>query len=90
MASFVVLLVLLSALMHASWNAFLHVSGDRLWLLGMFSIPYIVVSAIAVCVLPLHTPLAAELPEEDRFVPEQVWAAARVETEKLLEEQGWA
>ena len=53
MASFVVLLVLLSALMHASWNAFLHLSGDRLWLLGMFSIPYIVVSAIAVCVLPL-------------------------------------
>ncbi|MEM5317928.1 EamA family transporter [Paraburkholderia sp. JHI869] len=53
MASFVVLLVLLSALMHASWNAFLHLSGDRLWLLGMFSVPYIVVSAIAVCVLPL-------------------------------------
>ncbi|WP_322105357.1 EamA family transporter [Paraburkholderia sp. J41] len=53
MASFVVSLVLLSALMHASWNAFLHLSGDRLWLLGMFSIPYIVVSAIGVCVLPL-------------------------------------
>ena len=56
MASFVVLLVLLSALMHASWNAFLHLSGDRLWLLGMFSVPYIVVSAIAVCVLPLPAP----------------------------------
>jgi uncharacterized membrane protein len=53
MASFVVLLVLVSALMHASWNAFLHLSGDRLWLLGMFSVPYIVVSAIGVCVLPL-------------------------------------
>ncbi|WP_321815084.1 MULTISPECIES: EamA family transporter [unclassified Paraburkholderia] len=53
MASFVVLLVLLSALMHASWNAFLHLSGDRVWLLGMFSIPYLLVSAVAVCVLPL-------------------------------------
>ncbi|WP_322046014.1 EamA family transporter [Paraburkholderia sp. J67] len=53
MASFVVLLVLLSALMHASWNAFLHLSGDRVWLLGMFSIPYVLVSAVAVCVLPL-------------------------------------
>ncbi|MBN3858495.1 EamA family transporter [Paraburkholderia sp. Ac-20340] len=53
MASFVVLLVLLSALMHASWNAFLHLSGDRVWLLGMFSIPYLLVSAAAVCVLPL-------------------------------------
>ncbi|HTR05647.1 MAG TPA: EamA family transporter [Paraburkholderia sp.] len=53
MASFVVLLVLLSALMHASWNAFLHLSGDRLWLLGMFSVPYLAVSAIGVCVLPL-------------------------------------
>lgn len=56
MASFVVSLVLLSALMHASWNAFLHLSGDRLWLLGMFSIPYLAVSAIGVCVLPLPAP----------------------------------
>ncbi|WP_321844487.1 EamA family transporter [Paraburkholderia bannensis] len=53
MASFVVLLVLLSALMHASWNAFLHLSGDRVWLLGMFSIPYVLVSAVGVCVLPM-------------------------------------
>ncbi|NLP59871.1 EamA family transporter [Paraburkholderia sacchari] len=53
MASFVVLLVLLSALMHASWNAFLHLSGDRVWLLGMFSVPYVLVSAVGVCVLPL-------------------------------------
>ncbi|QGZ63958.1 EamA family transporter [Paraburkholderia acidisoli] len=56
MASFVVSLVLLSALMHASWNAFLHLSGDRLWLLGMFSIPYLAVSAVGVCVLPLPAP----------------------------------
>ena len=56
MASFVVLLVLLSALMHASWNAFLHLSGDRVWLLGMFSVPYVLVSAIGVCVLPLPAP----------------------------------
>ncbi|WP_310630891.1 EamA family transporter [Paraburkholderia sp.] len=60
MASFVVLLVLLSALMHASWNAFLHLSHDRVWLLGMFSVPYVIVSAIAVCVLPL--PDAASWP----------------------------
>ncbi|WP_321886578.1 EamA family transporter [Paraburkholderia bannensis] len=53
MASFVVLLVLLSALMHASWNAFLHLSGDRVWLLGMFSIPYVLVSAFGICVLPM-------------------------------------
>ncbi|CAM2183809.1 EamA domain-containing protein [Paraburkholderia sacchari] len=56
MASFVVLLVLLSALMHASWNAFLHLSGDRVWLLGMFSVPYVLVSAVGVCVLPLPDP----------------------------------
>ncbi|RQM50096.1 EamA family transporter [Paraburkholderia bannensis] len=60
MASFVVLLVLLSALMHASWNAFLHLSNDRVWLLGMFSVPYVIVSAIGVCVLPL--PDAASWP----------------------------
>lgn len=56
MASFVVLLVLISALMHASWNAFLHLSGDRVWLLGMFSVPYVLVGAIGVCVLPLPAP----------------------------------
>ncbi|CAB3791069.1 hypothetical protein LMG28688_03228 [Paraburkholderia caffeinitolerans] len=56
MASFVVLLVLISALMHASWNAFLHLSGDRVWLLGMFSVPYVLVSAVGVCVLPLPDP----------------------------------
>lgn len=56
MATFVVLLVLLSALMHAGWNAFLHLSGDRLWLLGMMSIPYVVVSAIGVTVLPAPAP----------------------------------
>jgi hypothetical protein len=44
----------------------------------------------AVCVLPLHMPLAAKPPEEYSFVPEQVWAAARVETEKLLNERGGA
>ena len=60
MASFVVLLVLLSALMHASWNAFLHLSGDRVWLLGMFSVPYVLVSAVGVCVLPL--PASASWP----------------------------
>jgi drug/metabolite transporter (DMT)-like permease len=53
METSVVLLVLLAALLHATWNAFLHLSEDRIWLLGMMAIPYLVVSAIGVCVLPL-------------------------------------
>ncbi|MGF6597333.1 drug/metabolite transporter (DMT)-like permease [Paraburkholderia sp. GAS448] len=58
METFVVLLVLLSSLLHATWNAFLHLSEDRIWLLGMMSIPYVVVSAIGVVVLPLPAPAA--------------------------------
>jgi drug/metabolite transporter (DMT)-like permease len=58
METFVVLLVLMSALLHATWNAFLHLSEDRVWLLGMMAIPYIVVSAIGVIVLPLPAPAA--------------------------------
>ncbi|TDN63708.1 DMT family transporter [Paraburkholderia sp. BL10I2N1] len=58
METFVVLLVLLSALLHATWNAFLHLSEDRIWLLGMMAIPYVVVSAIGVVVLPLPAPAA--------------------------------
>jgi drug/metabolite transporter (DMT)-like permease len=58
MESFVVLLVLFSALLHATWNAFLHLSEDRVWLLGMMAIPYVVVSAIGVLVLPLPAPAA--------------------------------
>ena len=54
----VVLLVLLSALLHATWNAFLHLSEDRVWLLGMMAIPYVVVSAVGVLVLPLPEPAA--------------------------------
>lgn len=40
-----VLWVLFAALLHATWNAFLHRSADRVWLVGMMAIPYIVVSA---------------------------------------------
>jgi drug/metabolite transporter (DMT)-like permease len=58
METFVVLLVLVSALLHATWNASLHLSEDRIWLLGMMSIPYVVVSAIGVVVLPLPAPAA--------------------------------
>ena len=58
MDTFVVLLVLLSALLHATWNAFLHLSEDRVWLLGMMAIPYIAVSAVGVIVLPLPEPAA--------------------------------
>lgn len=52
----VVLLVLLSALLHASWNAFLHLAEDRIWLLGIMAIPYVVAGAIGVAVLPLPAP----------------------------------
>ncbi|SMG50982.1 DMT family transporter [Paraburkholderia susongensis] len=58
METFVVLLVLFSALLHATWNAFLHLSEDRVWLLGMMAMPYIAVSAIGVLVLPLPAPAA--------------------------------
>lgn len=58
MESFVVLLVLLSALLHASWNASLHLSEDRVWQLGMMAIPYIAVSALGVLMLPLPAPAA--------------------------------
>ncbi|MFM0740821.1 DMT family transporter [Paraburkholderia xenovorans] len=58
METFIVLLVLLSALLHATWNAFLHLSEDRVWLLGMMAIPYIAVSAVGVVVLPLPAPAA--------------------------------
>jgi drug/metabolite transporter (DMT)-like permease len=58
METFVVLLVLLSALLHATWNAFLHLSEDRIWLLGMMAMPYIVISAIGVIVLPMPAPAA--------------------------------
>jgi drug/metabolite transporter (DMT)-like permease len=54
----VVLWVLFAALLHATWNALLHRSGDRVWLVGMMSIPYIVVSAVGVVVLPLPAPAA--------------------------------
>jgi drug/metabolite transporter (DMT)-like permease len=58
METLVVLLVLLSALLHATWNAFLHLSEDRVWLLGMMAIPYLVVSAVGVIVLPMPAPAA--------------------------------
>jgi hypothetical protein len=58
MDTLVVSLVLLSALLHATWNAFLHLSEDRVWLLGMMAIPYIAVSAVGVVVLPMPDPAA--------------------------------
>ncbi|MCC8396080.1 DMT family transporter [Paraburkholderia sp. MMS20-SJTR3] len=58
METFVVLLVLFSALLHATWNAFLHLSEDRVWLLGMMAMPYIAVSALGVLILPLPAPAA--------------------------------
>ncbi|CAH2898709.1 MAG: Permeases of the drug/metabolite transporter (DMT) superfamily [uncultured Paraburkholderia sp.] len=58
METLVVLLVLLSALLHATWNASLHLSEDRVWLLGMMAIPYIAVSSVGVIVLPMPAPAA--------------------------------
>jgi drug/metabolite transporter (DMT)-like permease len=58
METLVVLMVLFSALLHATWNAFLHLSGDRIWLLGMMAIPYVVISAVGVIVLPMPAPAA--------------------------------
>ncbi|MDE1179697.1 DMT family transporter [Paraburkholderia sp.] len=55
MPTFVVLLVLFSALLHASWNASLHLSEDRIWLLGMMAIPYVIVGAVGAILLPLPT-----------------------------------
>jgi drug/metabolite transporter (DMT)-like permease len=55
MQPFIVLLVLFSALLHATWNAFLHSSADRVWQFGMMSFPYIVCSAVAL----LHVPAPA-------------------------------
>ncbi len=52
MQAAVIALVLVSALMHASWNAFLHLSGDRVSLLGAMSIPYLAAGILGVLLLP--------------------------------------
>lgn len=49
----IVLLVLLSALMHATWNAFLHASPDRLWQVGMMAVPQLLTAAVGIAVLPI-------------------------------------
>src|SRR5260370_12386721 len=56
METVVVVMVLVSALMHASWNAFLHLSEDRVWLLGMMAVPYVLAGALGAAVLPLPAP----------------------------------
>lgn len=60
MQTAVIALVLVSALMHASWNAFLHLSGDRVSLLGAMSLPYLVLGALGALLLPL--PASASWP----------------------------
>lgn len=47
-----VLLVLFSALLHAAWNAFRHVSEDRVAQLDMMSAPYLVFGAALALALP--------------------------------------
>lgn len=51
-------LVLCSALLHAIWNAFLHVSEDRLVQLGTMSLPYFVFGVAGVALLPAPAPAA--------------------------------
>jgi len=48
-----VTLVLLAALLHATWNAFVKASGDRLVTLGLVNAGRFVVCAVAVIFLPL-------------------------------------
>ncbi|KVP18627.1 multidrug DMT transporter permease [Burkholderia multivorans] len=45
-------LVLCSALLHAIWNAFLHVSDDRLVQLGTMSLPYLAFGVLGTTLLP--------------------------------------
>ncbi|OXH81686.1 EamA family transporter, partial [Burkholderia multivorans] len=45
-------LVLCSALLHAIWNAFLHVSDDRLVQLGTMSLPYLAFGVLGTALLP--------------------------------------
>lgn len=51
-------LVLCSALLHAIWNAFLHVSEDRLVQLGTMSLPYFAFGVAGVVLLPAPAPAA--------------------------------
>ncbi|WP_246793620.1 DMT family transporter [Burkholderia perseverans] len=51
-----VALVLFSALLHAVWNAFLHVSEDRVIQLGTMAIPYLVAGAAGALWLPPPAP----------------------------------
>lgn len=51
-------LVLCSALLHAIWNAFLHVSEDRLVQLGTMSLPYFAIGIAGVVLLPAPAPAA--------------------------------
>ncbi|UQP03599.1 DMT family transporter [Burkholderia multivorans] len=48
-------LVLCSALLHAIWNAFLHVSDDRLVQLGTMSLPYLAFGVLGTALLPAPT-----------------------------------
>ncbi len=51
-------LVLCSALLHAIWNAFLHVSEDRLVQLGTMSLPYFAFGVAGAALLPAPAPAA--------------------------------
>ena len=53
MAWYAILLVLLAALLHATWNAFIKASGDQLVMLGLVNAARFAVCAVAVFFLPL-------------------------------------
>ncbi|MDN7879161.1 DMT family transporter [Burkholderia aenigmatica] len=58
MDHFFIGLVLCSALLHAIWNAFLHVSEDRLVQLGTMSLPYFAFGVVGAALLPAPAPAA--------------------------------
>ena len=60
MESLYVALVLFSALLHASWNALLHQSRDKLWQTGMMAVPCGLAGLAGVLLLP--APAAASWP----------------------------
>jgi drug/metabolite transporter (DMT)-like permease len=52
MQTLILVLVLCSALLHATWNAFLHTSADRFRQLGLMAIPYLLCSVAVLFVVP--------------------------------------
>ena len=56
MTIFIILIVLLAAVMHASWNAMLHAGADRLWSMTIMAIAIAVVCALLVPFVAVPAP----------------------------------